>query len=244
MTSSVIRSRSAARSTSAQTKRGSPYSHLAVDALPLLSGALEGRHLHDPVACLGSDRAVAPCGGDGAVLRDVAVGFGDDACGETGPGPGEASAGHSPTYDQLTRDVGGGCAAVGLRRAATGRVAHVERVRLVEAAVLEDTDVGKGDGLVELHRDCIAPRTCRLNVPGVVDGLAETGAADGRRGDLIGVPGAVGDRRDVAGRIVPADQDDVQVSCALRLGEGRRDGALRALRRGALHLDERDRWRR
>src|SRR5262249_9230410 len=46
---------------------------------PLLSGALEGRHLHGPVAGLGSGRAVAARRSDGAVLRDVAVGLGDDA---------------------------------------------------------------------------------------------------------------------------------------------------------------------
>ena len=52
----------------------------------------------------------------------------------------------------------------------------------------------------------------RLDVLGVVDRLADAGAARGRDGKLIDVAGRIGDRGDVGGRVVPADGQDVGVA--------------------------------
>ena len=50
------------------------------------------------------------------------------------------------------------------------------------------------------------------DVLGVVDRLADAGAAGDRRRQLSSVAGRVGDRGDVRGRVVPADHDDVEVA--------------------------------
>ena len=79
-------------------------------------------------------------------------------------------------------------------------------------------------------------RRPRDDVLGVVDRLADRPAATrGRGGELVGVAGAVGDRGDVRGRVVPADDHDVQVARGLRAWcTAVETVRLRALRRRAV----------
>ena len=85
---------------------------------------------------------------------------------------------------------------------------------------------GKSGGRAKAHGDGIAVRGRAGDVLGVVDGLAEAAAA-GRPGlhrrsygEGVGVATGIGDGADGGGGVVPADDDNVQVTGGLGGGVG------------------------
>src|SRR5206468_9402443 len=200
----------------------------------------EGDELHGPVAA-GVEQgagAVGAGGGDDAVLNDVAVGTGDHAVGEAGAGsPGRR--GHVVRGDEEHAGGGGRESAAARGGARAGRAdGGVQRIAGIEAAVLDDADVGIVRGRGEGDGDGVG---AGADVLGVVDDVRdlprEGGGRDRRR---VRVAGGVADIGDGGGGVAPADGDDVEVAGALSGAKGYADRALRRLRHGVGALHEGD----
>ena len=112
---------------------------------------------------------------------------------------------------------------------------------VVQAAVFGGADVDVGGGGVEGDGDGVGGGGGGFDVGGVVDRLAQAGAAGGGNGQLVGVACGVGDRGDVGGGVVPADGHDVGVPGGLGSGVGGRHRGLIGLRGSGIHLHKRRR---
>ena len=204
------------------------------------AGCLEARHLHDPGAAAdGGGGAVAARRGNDPVLGEVRIRHGNHARGEGGTGCVGGPGGDSGTDDEFARGGRGRRPAAGAGCRPGGRGHHIERARRIQALVFQDADVRVDRGAVEGDRHGIERR--RGDVLRVVDRLAER-AADhrGTYREGVGVAARIGHAPEGGGRIVPANDDDVQVPAELHGVVAHRHARLRRLWRGVVALHEGD----
>jgi hypothetical protein len=134
----------------------------------------ESRHLHQPRggSTEGSAGGVRTDGCDDPIFGDVAVGGGKQALGQTA-GWADGGTHHVIASDQKIRGVLGDGRATAAGRAVAGRGrADVHRSKGVEAAIFEDSNIGKGGRGIEVDGDSVSASG---NILGVKDGLGAGG---------------------------------------------------------------------